>query len=81
MCCNNDGCVKMKSSILWHSMRNDNDGDNQELQQQKQTQNEYRSIGEVVGGLHGGKYQFGNPGVINGDAFSGYGGGGQEEEW
>ena len=39
-------------------------------------ESEYRSIAEVVGGLHGGKYQFGGDSIGGvSDAFSGHGGG------
>jgi hypothetical protein len=42
-------------------------------------ESEYRSIAEVVGGLHGGKYQFGGDSIGQiSDAFSGHGGGYEE---
>jgi len=49
-----------------------------ESEYESESKYEYRSIGEVVGGLHGGKYQFGGTGVqgwdaSGSDAFSGTG--------
>lgn len=61
-----NGCVTTPISFALRSSYNEND----EIDTQ-----EYRSIADVVGGLHGGKYQFGGgTGGIPDTAFSGHGG-------
>jgi len=62
-------CVVTPTSFALCSSYNENDENNTQ---------EYRSIADVVGGLHGGKYQFGgsssSTGGIPDTAFSGHGG-------
>lgn len=69
--------VALASSYGQDNGSGGNNNDNTNNSNNDQTTPEYRSIADVVGGLHGGKYQFGggvSGGAFSDDAFSGHGG-------